>query len=75
MSTGLFSAVELDAGAADARIGWRLERLEVLNWGTFDRRVWTFEANGHNADENLRLNDMRAATKVVALTLADLLKA
>jgi len=49
MSTGLFSAVELDAGAADARIGWRLERLEVLNWGTFDRRVWTFEANGHNA--------------------------
>ena len=49
MSTGLFSTVELDAGAADARIGWRLERLEVLNWGTFDRRVWTFEANGHNA--------------------------
>ena len=31
------------------------------------------EANAHNADENLRLNDLRAATKVVALAVADLL--
>jgi len=29
----------------------------------------------HNADENLRLNDLRAATKIVALTVADLLRA
>ena len=33
------------------------------------------EANAHNADENLRLNDLRAATKIVALTVADLLGA
>jgi acetylornithine deacetylase/succinyl-diaminopimelate desuccinylase-like protein len=31
------------------------------------------EANGHGADECLRLNDLRHATEVVALTLADLL--
>ncbi|WP_147707068.1 ArgE/DapE family deacylase [Microvirga massiliensis] len=31
------------------------------------------EANGHRADEKLALEDLRKATKVVALTLADLL--
>jgi succinyl-diaminopimelate desuccinylase len=31
------------------------------------------EANGHRADENLRLTDLYAATEVVALTLAELL--
>jgi acetylornithine deacetylase/succinyl-diaminopimelate desuccinylase-like protein len=31
------------------------------------------EANAHNADENLRLNDLRAATKIVALAVGDLL--
>lgn len=31
------------------------------------------EARGHNADENLRLNDLFGATRVVALALADLL--
>lgn len=33
------------------------------------------EANGHGADECLRLSDLRKATTVVALTLADLLQA
>lgn len=32
------------------------------------------EANGHRADENLVLEDLRKATKVVALTLLDLLR-
>ena len=31
------------------------------------------EANGHRADEKLLLEDLRRATQVVALTLADLL--
>lgn len=31
------------------------------------------EANGHRADENLRLSDLRLATEVVARTLAELL--
>jgi uncharacterized protein YPO0396 len=29
--------------------GYRLARLEVYNWGTFDRRVWTFDVRGDNA--------------------------
>ncbi len=33
------------------------------------------EANGHRADEKLVLEDLRKATRVVALTLADLLQA
>lgn len=33
------------------------------------------EANGHMADECLRLSDLKKATAVIALTLADLLKA
>ena len=33
------------------------------------------EANAHNADENLRLNDLKAATKIIALAVAELLGA
>lgn len=29
--------------------GCRLHRLEVFNWGTFDKRVWTFDVDGRNA--------------------------
>ncbi|MEH6821621.1 MAG: SbcC/MukB-like Walker B domain-containing protein [Dietzia psychralcaliphila] len=43
MSDGLFSSVELDAGG---RPGFRLARLEVYNWGTFDSRVWQLEPGG-----------------------------
>lgn len=48
---GLFSAVELhDADAdVDQRAGFRLDRLEVLNWGTFDKHTWSFELEGRNA--------------------------
>lgn len=28
--------------------GFRLTRLEVLNWGTFDKRVWTLALDGRN---------------------------
>ena len=31
------------------------------------------EANAHNANENLRLEDLRAATKIIAMAAADLL--
>lgn len=33
----------------DARSGFRLQRLEVFNWGTFDKRVWTLDLEGKNA--------------------------
>jgi len=39
----------LDFVADDALTGFRLQRLEVFNWGTFDGRVWTLHADGHNA--------------------------
>ncbi|MFE3856124.1 ATP-binding protein [Streptomyces griseorubiginosus] len=32
-----------------AAAGFRLERLEVYNWGTFDRHVWSFGLGGANA--------------------------
>jgi len=43
MSDGL-----LDFAGDDEKTGFRLDRLEILNWGTFDRRVWTLEAKGAN---------------------------
>jgi len=39
----------LDFVADDTLAGFRLQRLEVYNWGTFDGRVWTLQANGSNA--------------------------
>jgi uncharacterized protein YPO0396 len=39
---------ELDFSASDALTGFRLSRLEVFNWGTFDKRVWTLELGGRN---------------------------
>jgi len=40
---------ELDFAAPGALAGFRLMRLEVFNWGTFDKRVWTFKPDGKNA--------------------------
>src|SRR6266542_4725864 len=39
----------LDFAVDDALTGYRLHRLEVLNWGTFDRKVWTLNLDGRNA--------------------------
>lgn len=39
----------LDFAANDALSGFRLLRLEVFNWGTFDKRVWTLNLNGQNS--------------------------
>lgn len=39
-------------GTADDAIrlaGYRLARLELYNWGTFDQRVWTFHPDGRNS--------------------------
>ena len=40
---------ELDFVADDALSGFRLHRLEVFNWGTFDARVWVLRPDGKNA--------------------------
>ncbi|HGG59194.1 MAG TPA: ATP-dependent exonuclease SbcCD, C subunit-like protein [Gammaproteobacteria bacterium] len=38
----------LDFSADEAHAGFRLQRLEVLNWGTFHKKVWTLDAAGDN---------------------------
>ena len=39
----------LDFEADDALAGFRLQSLEVFNWGTFDSRVWSLNPAGRNA--------------------------
>ncbi|UYM05472.1 ATP-binding protein [Solicola gregarius] len=46
MSDGLFSAAGL---ADDSRAGYRLQRIEVYNWGTFDQRVWRLTPDGETS--------------------------
>jgi uncharacterized protein YPO0396 len=38
-----------EQSAQEARAGFRLHRLEVYNWGTFDAKVWALHAGGDNA--------------------------
>jgi uncharacterized protein YPO0396 len=40
--------LELEFAADLALSGFRLQRLEVFNWGTFDGRVWTLQLGGRN---------------------------
>ena len=49
LATPMSSCAELDFGANSALAGFRLMRLEVFNWGTFDKRVWIFKPEGKNA--------------------------
>ncbi|MCC6868930.1 MAG: ATP-dependent exonuclease SbcCD, C subunit-like protein [Burkholderiales bacterium] len=46
---GKATSLALDFVADDTRVGFRLARLEVLNWGTFDRRVARLALDGRNA--------------------------
>jgi acetylornithine deacetylase/succinyl-diaminopimelate desuccinylase family protein len=45
--------------------------IPIVLYGAGPRSI--AEANAHNANENLRLGDLRAATKIVAMAVADLL--
>ena len=40
--------LRLDFVADETHSGFRLQRLEVFNWGTFDGRVWTLALEGRN---------------------------
>src|SRR6202051_1856269 len=42
-------APQLDFSADEQLPGFRLKRLEVFNWGTFNGRVWTLHTDGRNA--------------------------
>lgn len=46
MSDALFSPFEV---AADAHAGYRLQYLEVFNWGTFDGQVWRLRSGAETA--------------------------
>lgn len=54
----------------DARL-YPEKNVPTISYGAGPRSF--LEANGHRADEHLRLSDLRAATEIVAATLADLL--
>lgn len=41
--------MSLDFMGDDTLSGFRLQRLEVFNWGTFDGRVWTLNPDGKNS--------------------------
>jgi len=41
-------ALEFGFISDDRLAGFRLQRLEVFNWGTFDSRVWTLRLDGRN---------------------------
>jgi len=48
MTDTLFSALEAPS-TAHQRTGYRLHRVEVYNWGTFDRSVWSMRSNGQTS--------------------------
>src|SRR5690554_6330829 len=41
-------SMDLEFLGDDTLAGFRLQRLEVFNWGTFDNRVWTLALEGRN---------------------------
>ncbi|MFN2320954.1 MAG: ATP-binding protein [Dermatophilaceae bacterium] len=47
MSDALFSALDVEV-PTESRPGYRLEALELLNWGTFDNRVEVLRLGGEN---------------------------
>lgn len=49
MAQALFNMMDLESVQPDRLPGCRLQRLEVYNWGTFDRDVWRFDVDGRNA--------------------------
>ncbi len=38
-----------DLTLADVEAGFRLDRFELYNWGTFDGAIWHLEPSGHNS--------------------------
>jgi uncharacterized protein YPO0396 len=48
MSDTLFSALDLSS-VAHQRTGYRLHRVEVYNWGTFDKNIWSISLDGQTS--------------------------
>ena len=60
----------LDTEAVRTRAGFRLERLELYNWGTFDARVWHLQLGG---DTSLLTGDIGSGKSTVVDALTTLL--
>lgn len=48
MTDALFSALDAPS-AAHQHTGYRLQRVEVFNWGTFDKHVWSIDFGGQTS--------------------------
>lgn len=55
---------------AEALAGFRLLRFEILNWGTFDGRVWTLEPSTANG---LLTGDIGAGKSTIVDAITTLL--
>ena len=71
----LFGAADLETAAdggpvPQPRVGHRLHRLELLNWGTFDSRVWAFAPEGA---DSLLTGDIGSGKSTVVDALTTLL--
>ena len=40
---------DFDHKPEDTKLGFRLVRLEVYNWGTFDEKIWSLDVDGETA--------------------------
>lgn len=40
---------ELEFNTDNTQIGFRLQAMELLNWGTFHNKIWKIELNGNNS--------------------------
>lgn len=40
---------ELEFNTDNSQIGFRLQYMELLNWGTFNKDIWRIEPNGNNS--------------------------
>ena len=60
--------LELEFMADDQLAGFRLQRLEVFNWGTFDGKVWTLRLDGKNG---LLTGDIGSGKSTLALALEE----
>jgi uncharacterized protein YPO0396 len=69
MSEGLFSTVELGE-AGGGRAGYRLDHIEVFNWGTFDRQVWRLTPG---AETSLLTGDIGSGKSTIVDALTTLL--
>lgn len=60
----------LDLAAPNEQAGFRLHRLELLNWGTFSQKVWHLETGG---DTSLLTGDIGSGKSTVVDALTTLL--